>query len=468
MVQARRNKWSRTRSADGFGELPTGLIALLVSAIVLVAALAGIWTRLSDSLASFWPANAMVLGMLVRWPGLARWSVWPSAFVAYLVADLVTGSSPRLAIVLTLANMVGVVLGWLVMRSWSLAQRQLAEPTDVLRLLLALMAAAAGATLLGAPAGVVLLDMSASTAVQTWFMAELTAYVAIVPAMLTFPGRARAVPSLRFLRIAVPGLLVLLVIGLAIGAPIALVVVLPLLIWTSLRGEVFVTSVLTLLVMAWYLLALGTGVLSEPTPGLAATAKIALELALTLLALGPLLVAVTVRARESELAHAQNLAVHDPLTGLLNRRGFEAAASQLLAGACVDGQPITVIMLDIDGFKGINDAHGHAAGDAVLAAVDRMLASGVRDSDVIGRIGGEEFVVACAGLDSDDGNGLAERLRSGVGLVAEGAAGISASASAGVAWLAGSTPGTLAELLSLADQRLYVAKESGRDQTVHG
>ncbi|RTL09596.1 MAG: GGDEF domain-containing protein, partial [Acidimicrobiia bacterium] len=88
-------------------------------------------------------------------------------------------------------------------------------------------------------------------------------------------------------------------------------------------------------------------------------------------------------------------ATTDHLTGLLNRRSFER---ELRSMPVDDGLPVLVLFADLDGLKEINDRHGHAVGDAVLAAVAARLTSAVRSVDVVGRLGGDEFVVACPGL----------------------------------------------------------------------
>jgi diguanylate cyclase (GGDEF)-like protein len=93
------------------------------------------------------------------------------------------------------------------------------------------------------------------------------------------------------------------------------------------------------------------------------------------------------------LAEAQQLADHDALTGLLNRRGFERELGRTLAACRRYGVEAALIYLDLDGFKSINDHFGHAAGDEALKAVAGALSRGVRESDVVARLGGDEFAV---------------------------------------------------------------------------
>jgi diguanylate cyclase (GGDEF)-like protein len=96
---------------------------------------------------------------------------------------------------------------------------------------------------------------------------------------------------------------------------------------------------------------------------------------------------------QQALARAEQLADRDPLTGLLNRRGFEQALAGILAACRRYRTDAALIYIDLDGFKTVNDRFGHAAGDETLKRVAHVLASGVRESDIIARLGGDEFAV---------------------------------------------------------------------------
>ncbi len=163
----------------------------------------------------------------------------------------------------------------------------------------------------------------------------------------------------------------------------------------------------------------------------------------------------------------------DPLTGLLNRRGFEERSALALAHARRDGQPIAVVMFDIDHFKRINDDWGHEIGDRVLARIGELLATNARDIDVTARIGGEEFVALLPGCTGADAESFAERVR---GALASGKRGgppnigppnnglPHVGLSAGI--LSAVTPSTIEAMLKGADFALYDAKRAGRDRIV--
>ncbi len=174
------------------------------------------------------------------------------------------------------------------------------------------------------------------------------------------------------------------------------------------------------------------------------------------------------RQRDLAIEQLAALSMTDPLTGIANRRGFETRARAVLEAAQAAGRPCCLLLLDLDRFKVINDAHGHPAGDAVLREVADTLARGVRAEDVLGRLGGEEFVVLVPGSTAREAVPLAERLREAVrSRVGHPAGrGDAVTLSVGIARLAtaGSPATALMAALAAADEALYAAKAGGRDR----
>lgn len=163
----------------------------------------------------------------------------------------------------------------------------------------------------------------------------------------------------------------------------------------------------------------------------------------------------------------RRLARTDALTGFANRAGFVEAADRALRRAARRGQPITLVVFDLDLFKQVNDSHGHLAGDAVLRAVADTLRDLPGPERLVGRIGGEEFAMLLPGATPAEARGHAEACRlaiAGMEAQHEGRA-LRVTASFGVA-RADLVPAPLAELLARADRALYRAKHAGRDRIV--
>src|SRR3954454_20819747 len=166
----------------------------------------------------------------------------------------------------------------------------------------------------------------------------------------------------------------------------------------------------------------------------------------------------------TELRH-KTAAMTDPLTGLLNRRAFLQDAEALLQQQIARDRPIGVLLIDLDHFKSINDRFGHTVGDKVLQIFAKTTRGGLRQTDLIGRLGGEEFTVVLADASTDNAYLVADRLRRAFAAnaaVLDGEA-IHATASIGVSVIVDPRQ-DLAKLITLADQALYLAKARGRNR----
>ncbi|PZD72399.1 putative diguanylate cyclase YcdT [Acaryochloris thomasi RCC1774] len=161
-----------------------------------------------------------------------------------------------------------------------------------------------------------------------------------------------------------------------------------------------------------------------------------------------------------------NLAMHDALTELYNRRHFMETGRRELLLAQRRQQPATLLMIDIDHFKRINDTYGHATGDAVLKKFAIVLLQALRQTDIIGRIGGEEFAIILPDCDAPSSQSVAERIRATMAETRlRNPSDLSWTVSIGIAILDEGTD-NLDSLMQKADAALYRAKESGRNQVV--
>ncbi len=174
------------------------------------------------------------------------------------------------------------------------------------------------------------------------------------------------------------------------------------------------------------------------------------------------------KLRES-VQSAMEAAVRDPLTGLSNRRYFDRHVSTLFETAKTEDRPLSLITLDIDHFKLVNDTYGHQAGDEVLRIFAHRVSKNVRGKDLAYRFGGEEFVVVMPDTDQDLAFVVADRMRREVAASAfvtnDGEHEVSVTVSAGVACMNGPDD-TLDAMLKRADDALYKAKRNGRNRVI--
>ena len=201
--------------------------------------------------------------------------------------------------------------------------------------------------------------------------------------------------------------------------------------------------------------------LTETCVGILVTITCALSALLLLVALPPVILL------QRSLLHAQLKAQArtDPKTGVLNAGAWQSETTLAIARAQRRHEPLSVLLADVDHFKKVNDTHGHLTGDAVLRTLAAEMRQQVRESDLVGRFGGEEFVILLSGTAPEEACQVAERIRRGVGMVKvlTNDTIVGVTISVGVATL-GTHGEELFELLAAADIALYRAKNTGRDR----
>ena len=164
-------------------------------------------------------------------------------------------------------------------------------------------------------------------------------------------------------------------------------------------------------------------------------------------------------------AELDRVATTDELTGLANRRELFASLDRMIAASRRSGRPVSVAVLDLDRFKQVNDTHGHPAGDEVLRRVAEMARLLLRQQDIVGRLGGEEFMIAFPDCPVHEAFAACERLRQGIAalpVLLPSGVGLSVTISTGVTELLASDDRK--SVISRADEALYLAKKGGRDQ----
>ena len=176
----------------------------------------------------------------------------------------------------------------------------------------------------------------------------------------------------------------------------------------------------------------------------------------------------TAAALREASARLEQLATTDTLTGLLNRGVFYERLGIEFRRSLRYGRPIALLMIDLDHFKLVNDEHGHPYGDFVLAETAAAIREELRESDIVGRYGGEEFVVMLPETERDAARTVAEKLRAAVAardLTRDGTA-VQMTISVGVSGLPAEGVRVEVDLVARADEALYRAKREGRDRVV--
>ena len=179
-------------------------------------------------------------------------------------------------------------------------------------------------------------------------------------------------------------------------------------------------------------------------------------------------ISLQLKNREKELY--KELSATDPLTGAINRRKFDEIASREVDRFYRYNRPLSIMMLDIDYFKNVNDTYGHSIGDVVLKEFYKICLNAVRNTDIVARIGGEEFAILMPETNLQQANILAKRICKTVSefaIAIENSPNIKLTVSIGVTkW---NTEGfkTINDILEYADQALYEAKKSGRNRVVY-
>ncbi|BEP93759.1 GGDEF domain-containing protein [Acidovorax sp. A79] len=461
--------------------LPPPLAWLGLALLIFAACLVGIFARPIGFLSAFWPANALLLGLLVRYPRLARPPAWVAAAVGYLAADLATGSDWSMALWLNGANMLGATAGWLVLRRLDERIRRLQRTVSALYLLVAALVASTVGALAGCGAAPVYFDTPWTDLLSLWFSTELMNYMLIVPVVLAAPRADDPPPAMNapqglpgaslFWRVApVSSLLLAEGIRTVVGGPGMLAFVVPGLLWCALSYSPFTSSLLSLVVCLWTMAGVATGVLNF-TPAHASDV-FSLRVGVTLLALGPLAVACASAARAEALRRLDHAVRHDDLTGVLARRAFLQQGERLVARYQRESAGLAVLMVDVDHFKQVNDQLGHGAGDQLLVGLAQAMAGALRPQDVLGRLGGEEFAVVLPDASPAEAHAIAERLRKVVEQQTFGAAGdVPRHATISIGLVHSATLGGDADmdmLLLAADAALYRAKAQGRNRVMMG
>ncbi|CAI0854944.1 GGDEF domain-containing protein [Serratia grimesii] len=464
-----------TTELSGATKLQHAVIVLL---LVFATCIFGIESRPTGLLATFWPTNAVLLAVLVRYPKLASPVGWLMAILGYLAADLITGSTLDKAILLNGANIAGVAVGFYLFMRLSPQIRALERTSSSIYLFAICLASATATGLLGAGASVLLFGRQYLPSLALWLSSEFTNYITLMPFILAFPvdwkGYLRGITQAVTLRsqwyntctkVAVLILLTLACIcSILIGGPGAVIFPMPILLWLAMTFSLFSTMIAVLAYVLWCHLAIDLGLITINLDMTLLQNTVSMRLGVALLALGPIAVASMNFARNALLRRLEHVANHDALTHVLTRSAFMQRGTRLVSQK---GERVCIMMLDIDYFKSINDRFGHAGGDVALLSFTRAIMGDLRDQDLFGRMGGEEFAIVAPIEQPQDAMSLAERLRRRIEIEAitmPAGNHLQITVSIGMVTCIGGSEQNLDNLLKIADLAVYKAKNSGRNR----
>ncbi len=443
--------------------------ATILFAAVFFSCLFGIWTRPVGFLATFWPANAVMLGLLIRFPSSnGRWG-WAAGAIAFMAADLMSGSPITKTLILNCANLVGIAAAYVVYTRLTSSRAALQQPASMFYLLVSAATGGAAAGVIGGIANPLLFGGTVMNGWTFWFATEFVNYVAILPVLLSLPSlstmKHRVTDTLLPRKsdyFPAAALIVSFALAVIIGGPGAIAFPVPALLWCGLAYPVFPTAVLTFLYGVWTLVVISSGYV--PAQIHDEMTLVSLRLGISLIAVAPIMLACVMQSRHEVLARLHHMATHDPLTGVLNRKAFRDDAEQRLARA---QQPCALLMFDLDHFKRVNDTYGHAAGDKVLKSFADRARACLRVDDLLGRLGGEEFAAMVFDCSETHVTALAERLRTATRepVLLEDGRTLSVSTSIGIVIAEPKAgPGSIDDMFQRADAMLYRAKAAGRDR----
>lgn len=473
---ARRLAWARA------ARMP-----LLVGLGVLLACLAGIAMRPTGFFSCFWPANALLVGVLVRMRLVRRPAVWAGAFAGYVAADLINGSTWTLATWLTGANLAGVLMATLLLRRLTAPVRQLRCQLSALHLLGISVAASGVAALVGGGAGPAVFGTPWLPSLSMWFSSELLNYILILPVMLTAPRRgqlgtvfATRHPAAPTWKQVGPLLAVLAaeILVPVVGGPWSVAMVVPALLWCAVTYSRFVTCLLCLAACLWKTVELAavTALAFSPDQW---QMILSLRLGIAMLSLGPLAVASAMASRDGMLLQLDRAqAGDDDLAAFLAQSPFMQRARHWLELTLSEGQrrPVGLLMLGLDSLQPVAARQGRDAGERVRTAFAEGIAPLLRTEEPLAPLGNDKFVLLLPGATDSEALAAAERLCTATRALpialADGQP-LAVTVSVGAAFyadVAPPAPGTpdalIRSMLHDADRLLAQAQAAGRDCVV--
>ncbi len=452
---------------------------MMIGVIVFLASLLGMVASPTGSMATFWPANAVLLGLLLRVPRLSTPLRWILAMAGFVLAGLATSNTLLNSAAMGAINLLSVAVGYGMYKGREENIRRLKRSRAVAVMMINVLCASIAAALAGEIIDAVLFHRTTSPVSSGLFrfITEAANYIAILPVILSAPRmswrwleRRRHIPFDIELRRSLPAVAVLLscAISTLIGSSAMITFPIPALLWCAVTYNVFSSALLTLGFNIWALMTVSTGIFHPASSDGLINSEMSIRIAVAVLALAPISLAVVMESRNELMRRLRDIASRDQLTGLLNRHAFREQSNVLLNRLEPNTKPTSLLMINIDHFKTINDTHGYAAGDQALRSFSMVVSACLRNSDLFGRLGGEEFAVLLPDCAPRDAHMVAERIRKAIletPLNLGNNLQHAVTASIGIASTAVAL-NDIDPLLMAADGALYRAKKAGRNNVM--
>lgn len=471
--------FSHVRST--FAEIPHLFRSFLVIGILIsLCALAGIYGRHQTLLAIFWPANAVLLGLFLRFEQLNNIGGWFGAICGYMCADLWTGQPFIMTTFLTLANLIHPFVTMTLIHHFKINHQEFDKGLTFVYIFFCTVF---GGSLASAIFVINTIPYIANSFILTeriwiefsmWWTGEILNMVLFLPIIFTLPDKYKIKQYLKKHKnvyfkthniLALVSLTASLVLAANFVGPGTIMFPIGALIWVALIYNLFVVSIINCIVCIVLYTVINSYYYNIESADFI-TVALSVRIGLFMLVLGPLTLAVISLNRKKLYRQILYLANHDGLTAALNRRYFYEISEQTIHSK-QETKSASILLLDIDFFKLINDNHGHAVGDKVLQEFTRIVQSQIRTDDLFGRIGGEEFALLLKNLSLQQSVDIAKRICNKIHhtpIYIDNNTKLHISVSIGLSHQHMPQDTALQHLMDRADEALYLAKNNGRNQ----
>lgn len=452
---------------------------LIFTGIILFCCFLGIATRQFSFLASFWPANSVLLGLLIRFPQTRHPISFIGAIVGYLLADTLQDTPFLLNVCMTSANLLYVITTLLLYIRFNAFIRSMHHGYFYLFLFTFCCVGALSSSLFAA---FTLPYFNTKFALGSfwidfgyWFTAEIQNALLLLPMILSAPTLNLFKQQLKEFKTqtaqeSLPLLSVIfsIIVSHYDAGPGSLLYPIAPLIWCALRYRHFSVTIITSISCAFiiyhvsqnYLLLYHDQYLNN---------TISIRLGLIMMTIAPLTVSNINMVRSKLIQELQHTIAHDELTSSLTRRQFLQSVQLLQQQANTIHQTTAFLMLDLDHFKQVNDSYGHQMGDLALQTCVQTIHTILRSQDLLGRLGGEEFAIFMTDTTEDTAYQYAEKIREKISqspIQLDNQKHFFIQVSIGICICAPENKQTIEQLFKQADDALYQAKRLGRNQVV--